>query len=647
VLRGYAMLEMLKSSVSLAVAAVPEGLPAVATTTLAMGIADMRKHNVAVRHLDAVETLGSVQVFCMDKTGTLTLNRMTVVAVYSGEQAYALVDHKFMTGDSSQQPHEREELVRLLQVVSLCSDVEVSGTASDWTLQGSATEKALVELALQAGIDVMALRKQCQKLRTRDRAEGRPYMTTLHPYKNGKHLLAVKGSPEEVLEMCTFQVKQGKRVRLSKKTRQSIIIENERLAGDALRVLGVAYRELDEDKMPEKTGQLVWLGLAGMADPMRTGMDKLIAQFHRAGIETVMITGDQSATAQSIGQQLGLSQGKPLQVLEASKLEEMDPELLAGLVSNVHVFARVSPAHKLKIVQAFQQAGKVVAMTGDGINDGPALKAADIGVAMGAGGTEVAREVSDVVLEDDNLHTMSVAIEQGRTIYNNIRKMIHFMISTNLTEIEVMLAGLVFGIGQPMNPMQLLWINLVTDIFPGLALSMEPAEPDIMDRPPRDPDEAIIAGRDLKRMAFESGVIGLGTLGAYLFGIKRYGVGAAASTLAFNTLTVNELAHAYSSRSPYRNVFGGSNLQPNPHLTKAILGMGGLQALVSFLPGTRRLLGTTPLGPADLLAIAGGVLLPLIINEYTKPAAPRDIVLDDDDWLEEPLLEEDEQEIVA
>ena len=648
VLRGYAMLEMLKSSVSLAVAAVPEGLPAVATTTLAMGISDMRKHNVAVRHLDAVETLGSVQVFCMDKTGTLTLNRMTVVAVYSGEQAYALVDHRFMAGDSLQQPHEREELIRLLQVVSLCSDVEVSGTASHWTLQGSATEKALVELALQAGIDINALRKQCPKLRTRDRAEGRPYMTTLHPYENGKHLLAVKGSPDEVLEMCTFQIKQGKRVRLTKKSRQTIIIENERLAGDALRVLGVAYRELDDDKMPERTGQLVWLGLAGMADPMRTGMDKLIAQFHRAGIETVMITGDQSATAQSIGQQLGLSQGKPLQVLEASKLEEMDPELLAGLVSNVHVFARVSPAHKLKIVQAFQQAGKVVAMTGDGINDGPALKAADIGVAMGCGGTEVAREVSDVVLEDDNLHTMSVAINQGRTIYNNIRKMIHFMISTNLTEIEVMLAGLVFGIGQPMNPMQLLWINLVTDIFPGLALSMEPAEPGIMDRPPRDPDEAIIEGRDLKRMTFESGVIGLGTLGAYLFGIKRYGVGAAASTLAFNTLTINELAHAYSSRSPYRNVFGGIDLRPNPHLMKAILGMGGLQALVSFLPGTRRLLGTTPLGPADLLAIAGGVLLPLIVNEYTKPAAPHDIVLDDDDWPEEPLLEDDdEQEIVA
>jgi Ca2+-transporting ATPase len=641
VLRGYAVLEMLKSSVSLAVAAVPEGLPAVATTTLAMGIADMRKHNVAVRHLDAVETLGSVQVFCMDKTGTLTLNRMSVVAVYSGEQAYAIAEHRFMCGSSSTRPGEREELVRLLQIVSLCSDTEISGTVDEWTLKGSATEKALVELALHAGIDVPALREQCPRLKTRDRAEGRPYMTTLHPYRDGKHLLAVKGSPEEVLAMCTFQVRNGAQVRLTKKARHAILLENERLAGDALRVLGVAYRELDEARMPARTGQLVWLGLAGMADPMRTGMDKLIAQFHRAGIETVMITGDQSATAQSIGQQLGLSQGRPLQVLESSKLEDLDPELLAGLVSNVHVFARVSPAHKLRIVQAFQKAGKVVAMTGDGINDGPALKAADIGVAMGSGGTDVAREVSDVVLEDDNLHTMSVAVSQGRTIYNNIRKMIHFMISTNLTEIEVMLAGLVLGIGQPMNPMQLLWINLVTDIFPGLALSLEPAEPDIMERPPRDPDEAIIEGRDLKRMAFESATIGLGTLGAYLYGMQRYGQGPAASTLAFNTLTLNELAHAFSSRSPYRNVFGGQHLQPNPHLTRAILGMAGLQALVSVVPAFRRLLGTTPMGPGDLVAIAGGVLLPLVVNEFSKPAAPPvfpdagDMTTDEDNEQEE------------
>ena len=648
VLRGYAWLEMLKSSVSLAVAAVPEGLPAVATTTLAMGIADMRKRNVAVRHLDAVETLGSVQVFCMDKTGTLTLNRMAVVAVYSGEEAFALAERQVMGAEGAIDPVKREEFLRLMQVVSLCSEVELKSTAGDPELEGSPTEKALVQMAVDAGIDVAALREQFPKLHTRDRAEGRPYMTTLHADTQGNSLLAVKGSPEEVLAMCTHQIKGGKRVSLNKASRQAILMENERMAGAALRVLGAAYRELEEASMPKKTGRLVWLGLGGMADPMRSGMDTLIAQFHRAGIETVMITGDQSATAQAIGQQLGLSKGGPLQVLESSKLEDLDPELLSALVKNVHVFARVSPAHKLKIVQAFQDAGKVVAMTGDGINDGPALKAADIGVAMGGGGTSVAREVSDVVLEDDNLHTMSIAVRQGRTIYNNIRKMIHFMISTNLTEIEVMLAGIATGMGQPMNPMQLLWINLVTDIFPGLALSLEPAEPDIMDRPPRDPEEAIIEGRDLKRMLFESAVIGAGTMGAYVYGMKRYGGGAAASTLAFNTLTLNELAHALSSRSPYRNVFGGQALKSNPHLTRAILGMGGLQAVVSLVPGLRRLLGTTPMGPADLLVVAAGVLLPLIVNEATKPAAPPEAMEGEEIESEEYItVDETEEESVV
>ncbi len=620
VLRGFAWLEMLKASVSLAVAAVPEGLPAVATTTLAMGISDMRKRNVAVRHLDAVETLGSVQVFCMDKTGTLTMNRMAVVAVHSGGRRFKVAEHR-LSDEAGQgiDPLANEELVRLMQIVSLCSESEVKGVPGKWQYDGSPTENALVELAVDAGIDVNEMRSERPRLKTRYRAEGRPYMSSLHPYHDGKHLLAVKGSPDEVLALCTSALIDGRKVRLNKDMRAEIMAENQRMAGKALRVLGAAYRELDEAAMPSKTGQLCWLGLAGMADPMRPGMDRLIAEYHRAGIETIMITGDQSATAFAIGKELGLSGDKPLQVLESHKLDEMDPDLLAGLVRNVHVFARVSPAHKLKIVRALQEAGLVVAMTGDGINDGPALKAADIGVAMGASGTNVAREVSDVVLEDDNLHTMTVAVAQGRTIYNNIRKMIHFMVSTNLTEIEVMLAGVMVGWGEVMNPMQLLWINLVTDIFPGLALAMEPAEPDIMDRKPRDPEEAIITKKDLKRMAFESGIIGVGTMGAFIYGMRKYGLGPAPSTLAFNTLVMNELAHALSSRSHYRNVFGGEELAPNKHLTRAVAGMAALQVVVSVVPGARRLLGTVPLGWMDLAAIGAGVLLPLIVNEATKP----------------------------
>jgi Ca2+-transporting ATPase len=554
------------------------------------------------------------------------MNRMAVVAVHSGEQAIDVTESKFHAGGEVFDPLGREELVRMMEVVSLCSEVEISGDPDDLHLEGSATEQALVDMALNSGIDVVALRKEHPVNRTLYRAEGRPYMSTLHPYKNDKHLLAVKGSPDAVLDMCTHQMKNGKRIRLDAKARADILHENRRMAGAALRVLGVAYRELGSAKMPTKTSQLTWLGLAGMADPMRPGMDKLIQMYHTAGIKTIMITGDQAATAQAIGEQLGLSGDQPLQVLESTKLDEMDPELLAGLAKNVQVFARVSPAHKLKIVRALQEAGYVVAMTGDGINDGPALKAADIGVAMGEGGTNVAREVSDVVLEDDNLHTMRVAVRQGRTIYGNIRKMIHFMVSTNLTEIEVMLIGIAAGWGQPMNPMQLLWINLVTDIFPGLALAMEPPEPGIMSRNPRDPDEAIIAGNDLKRMLFESGTIGLGVMAAYYGGMRRYGIGPAAATLAFNTLTMSELAHAYSSRSHYRNVFGGIKLPPNKALLAAVGGMTVLQAIVSVVPGARRLLGTTPLALIDLAIIAAGVLGPLIVNEATKPKAPPKVI---------------------
>ena len=644
VMRGYAILEMLKASVSLAVAAVPEGLPAVATTTLAMGIADMRKHNVAVRHLDAVETLGSVQVFCMDKTGTLTMNRMAVVSVYSGEIPYAIAKQQFLHNGTAVNAIEQLETLELMHIVSLCSDTAFEDVEGERKLTGSPTEKALVDLALEAGIDVEELREHYTRLRSRDRAEGRPYMTTLHRWENGKYLLAVKGSPQEVLSMCKEQVRNGRHIKLTNKARELVLAENDRMAGDALRVLGVAYRVLDEDRMPDKTEELTWLGLAGMADPMREGMDILIKQFHHAGIDTVMITGDQAATAQAIGKQLGLSGDKPLQVLESSKLEDVEPELLAGLVKNVHVFARVSPAHKLRIVQAFQDAGRVVAMTGDGINDGPALKAADIGVAMGESGTNVARDVSDVVLEDDNLHTMATAVSQGRTIYTNIRKMIHFMVATNLTEIEVMLLGIATGLGQPMNSMQLLWINLVTDIFPGLALSMEPEEKDIMLMPPRKSEDQIIAGKDLKNMTIESGIIGIGTMAAYVYGLKRYGPGAAASTLAFNTLTLNELAHAYSSRSEHRHVFTrNSELKPNPHLIKAIVGMAGLQAIVSILPGPRQILGTAPMGLIDLAVIAAGVLGPLVVNESMKPPMPTLITADGEE-IELTEWESEEEE---
>jgi Ca2+-transporting ATPase len=439
----------------------------------------------------------------------------------------------------------------------------------------------------------------------------------VHELPDGKQLVAVKGSPAEVLAMCTTCIRGGTRYLLDDAARSAILLENERMAGDALRVLGVAYAEVDIDHVAILQ-DLVWLGLIGMTDPIREGMEELIQLFHRAGIKTVMITGDQSATAYAIGRQLRLSGDEPLQILDSTRLEKIDPALMAGLVEKVNVFARVSPAHKLEIVQALQQAGNVVAMTGDGINDGPALKAAEIGVAMGGTGSEVAHSVSDVVLEDDNLQTMVIAVRQGRTIYGNIRKALHFLLATNFTEIEVMLAGVAVGQGQALNPMQLLWINLISDIFPGLALSLEPPEPDILERPPRDPSEPIIRATDLKRMAVESGVISAGTLAGYGYGLMRYGPGAQAGTVAFTTLTFGQLLHAISCRSDTHSIFSAAGRPSNPYLNTAMGVSLGVQVLAAVVPGLRSLLGTTPLGLVDALVVGAGATLPLLVNEATK-----------------------------
>jgi Ca2+-transporting ATPase len=409
-LRGHSLLAMLKSSVSLAVAAVPEGLTAVATTTLALGIKKMRSRRVAVRHLDAVENLGSVQVFCLDKTGTLTLNHMSVTAVSASGRNLRVRDGQFREDGRVVDVMATTELQRLLEAVSLCSETRLLEQDGSISLEGSPTENALVEMAMAAGLDVPALRRERPQVAVVQRAEGRPYMSTTHAVGDGGRWIAVKGSPREVLVLCAHQLRSGRRSALQEPERSAILRANERMAGDALRVLGVAYGERTARGSTELRN-LTWLGLVGMADPLRAGMPELMQVYHRAGIQTVMITGDQSATAFAIGKE----------VLDSSALEKLDPKLLAALVRKVNVFARVTPAHKLRVVQALQDAGYVVAMTGDGINDGPALKAADVGVAMGEAGTDVARSVADVVLEDDNLHTMAVAVGEGRTIYSNHR----------------------------------------------------------------------------------------------------------------------------------------------------------------------------------------------------------------------------------
>jgi Ca2+-transporting ATPase len=363
----------------------------------------------------------------------------------------------------------------------------------------------------------------------------------------------------------------------------------------------------------------VWLGLIGMEDPPRAGVADVLARFRRAGLRTVMITGDQSATAQAVGKQTGLSDNGHLEIVDSTRLDQIEPAVLSALADRAHIFSRVSPAHKLQIVQALQQAGHVVAMTGDGVNDGPALKAADIGIAMGGGGPTAARAVADIVLEDDELSTLIVAIEQGRTIYDDIRKAVHFILATNLGEIIYTLVCTA-GLGTPLTPMQLLWINLLTDVFPELALAVEPPESDVLARPPRDPKRPMFTHPELIRIGAEGTIITLGALGAYAWSATRQGGAARAGTMGFTALTLAQLLHAFSSRSETHTVFDRTRLAKSRYMPIAVGGTIAMQVAANLLPPLRTMLGTVPLGLADwgVVCVAAGI--PFVINETVKLA---------------------------
>jgi Ca2+-transporting ATPase len=623
-LRGYGLLEMIKSSISLAVAAVPEGLPTVATTTLALGIRNMRRHNVLIRRLEAVETLGSVQTICLDKTGTLTMNRMSVKELYSGMKRMKVRDGKYLSDGISISPYSCPELLMLINISVLCNESEIIQRNGDFTVTGSPTENAFIHLAIETGLDVKQVRRGFPLLHVVHRSEKRNIMLTLHSQPdNNDRLAAVKGSPREILDLCSWHLRAGVRLPLTDEDRTVIELENEYMGGEAFRILGLAYASF-ENNIHEKEEEVlfrkefIWLGIAGIADPVRQGVKSLMGEFHRAGIDTVMITGDQSPTAYAIARELNLSNGQQLEILDSRHLANIPPEILTALCERAHVFARVTPSHKLQIVQSLQGAGKIVAMTGDGINDGPALKAADIGIAMGHTGTDVAREVADVIIEDDNLQTMIIAVSYGRTIYNNIRKSLHFLLSTNMSEIMIMFASISLGLGQPLNAMQLLWINLLSDIFPGLALALEAPEPDVLSHPPRPANEEIIKPSDFRRIVFESTVLSAGALTAYGYGIARYGMGPQAGTMAFTSLTIGQLLHSLSCRSDHISIFSREKLPSNRYLNIALGGSLFLQVLAMAVPGLRSLLGITRIGLIDGAVIGASALLPLFVNEMTK-----------------------------
>ena len=591
--RGVPAIEMLRVAISLAVAAVPEGLPAVATTTLALGVAGMARRRVLVRRLFAVEALGATTVICADKTGTLTENRMTVRALHLDGREYEV------NGDTTLRDRLHE---RALTAAILCNEAELDGD----DVRGSSTEGALLAAGQLVGIDWRDVRQRYPLVLLKPRINGDHWMGTVHENGAGRFVF-VKGAPEQVLARAQHRETLGGLEPLDDASRAAITRANEGMAARGMRVLGLATRRLAPDQ-PVSWDGLAWLGLVGLTDPVRPGVREAIAACRVAGIRTVILTGDQGGTAAAVGQELGLASDGELRVVDATALSRMDGEMLARSVRDAHVFARVTPTDKHRIVRMLQAAGEVVTMTGDGINDAAALKAADVGVAMGGGGTDLARDVADVVLLDDNFHSIVDAIEQGRAIRDNVDRAVGFLLATNASEILLTLVTLARGRGG-MSPIQFLWINLLSDVLPALALALEPPAGDAMRRPPRDPEQPVLSRPALRGLMVDAGALTAASLIAEGLAASRYGAGPRAASVRFSTLAAAQVAYALALRSS-----PGGDTRSSRLLPAVIGGSLAVQTAAVTLAPLRRLLGTTPIGLVGGAIVSVGSLVPALMR---------------------------------
>lgn len=585
--RGYTLPVILRDALALAVAAVPEGLPVVATSTMALGLRRMERQGILVRRIDTVESLGALQTICLDKTGTLTQNRMKVVAAVAGDRVVELDDVA--------------SLGPLVAAAALNNDARIV----EGELAGSsATERALAEFAMAQGTDFAGLHQARPRSITIARGANRPFMTTVHD--GDGPCTIVKGAPDAVLALCERFLLDGREYPLDAAARERILSLNDAVAARPARVLGFA--QASHPPQGERPQGLTWLGLVGMVDPLRPGAGPFVMAMQAAGLDPVIITGDQAATAGSIARELGLGRDGQIRIVDVGELGALDPALLAALVGNVDVFARVSAHEKLAIVQALQAGGRVVGMTGDGVNDGPALRAADVGIAMGASGTDLARDVANVVIRDDNLETLVDAISQGRSVYRNIGRALEFLITTNMSEIMLELAEALHGPRELESPMELLWINLVSDVLPGLGLAMADADTDAMQRPPRDRNEPIIARADFRRMGIDGTTIAAASFASHLYGMVRYGPGPKTRSMTYLSLSLGQLLYALvCQRRNIRDLKPEALLQ-NPRLNGAILVSSGFAILPFLVPGLSRLMRIGRIGPVDTaVALAAAV----------------------------------------
>jgi P-type Ca2+ transporter type 2C len=627
--------ELVKSSLSVAVAVVPEGLPAVITITLAMGTQRMVKRQALIRKLPAVETLGGVTIICSDKTGTLTQNKMVVQQVATLTAEYQIGGEGYipngdfqLNGKSLAEPLPRriEPLIDpalrgLLWGCALCNDAVLQYTDNQWQILGDPTEGALLVLARKAGIE--ATPQSYPRIQEYPFNSNRQRMSIIceqSPY----YLLFAKGSPESILDRSTHTLIEDRYVKLTDKERQTIHAQNARLATQGLRVLGFAYRYFPHFPDTDKAeSELIWVGLVGMLDAPRPEVRAAVNTCKTAGIRTMMITGDHPLTARAIACDLGIAEGE-CQVVSGNEIAQMDDLTLNKTISQVNVYARVAPEHKLRIVKALQQQGELVAMTGDGVNDAPALKQADIGVAMGITGTDVSKEASDMVLLDDNFNSIVAAVEEGRIVYTNIRRFIKYILGSNVGEILTIAAAPLMGLGGvPLSPLQILWMNLVTDGVPALALALEPGESNVMQREPFQPTESIFA-RGLGGYIIRIGLVfAIVTIGLMKWAFDRtHSVDYAGDpdtwkTIVFTTLCIAQMGHALAVRSVNKLVIE-INPFTNPLLLWAILGTILLQLAVVYIAPLRSFFGTHPLSLFELGVCFGCSLLIFVWIEGEK-----------------------------
>lgn len=586
---GGQMLDMFLLAISLAVAAIPEGLVAVVTVVLSIGVTKMSRRNAIIRRLTAVETLGCTQVICSDKTGTLTQNKMTVVDTFGNTEKLAVS-------------------------MALCNDAELSEDGND--VIGEPTESALVLFAVKAGYNKSELEKTMPRTAEAPFDSMRKMMSTVHRDPSGKYVQYTKGAPDELLRKCSRMLSGDEVVSLTDELRESVLAENRKMAAKALRVLGSAMREMDtlpETVSPETLEKdLVFIGLVGMIDPVRPEVKDAIGECRTAGIRPVMITGDHRDTAVAIARELGIITDES-QAIIGTGLDDISDEEFVKDVRKYSVYARVQPEHKVRIVEAWKKNGMVTAMTGDGVNDAPALKTADIGVGMGITGTDVSKNVSDMVLADDNFATIVNAVEEGRRIYDNIRKAIQFLLSANLSEVLALFAATLFNF-RLFVPIHILWINLVTDTFPAISLGMEEAEPDVMRKPPRKAGESIFAGGMAAGVIYQGITVAVLTLISYIIGNRQSHI--TGMTMAFLTLSFCEVFHSINMRSRAKSIFRLKT--HNRYLLGAMVLSLLLTLAVIYIPGVNTVFHLTALSAANFAIGAGLALLIIPVVEIIK-----------------------------